>query len=625
MEALGGCCGIGDLPDEVLLKILACHSLNVQDLCRVSATCWRLRNVVLTQNLWRLKLRQHWPRVWDQLPSNSGITDWFEEVLQIICFSRKVRRLVSGLSQRLYQNVHLTTPVYNEVDALVLSTTYAHFYVLDALRQIVEDGAQHPREPSEYEYEPSEQEQPRPVQPRPNWQYENLTEKYYALKVMSHVHQGVCTQEWEEFLSRPKSRQSLEIGAMLMARWFQPHEDVSIKKMISEIDGIAEECRNKLRVSHPDHPGLYAALITYDHILQESLWTPTRCKQLFKCINHVLFDQMKMAGNSEDYYCLKNSLINEVLSSKTGIPITLSIVYMAVCHRLGLFLEPVNYPSHFLMRWKIPGTDDYEYIDAFNQGRHLTGKELHGELPFGIGLDQMLLTSCDAMQVFQRMIRNIMNVAQMQAHISDHMELFCPATELMSLLTPADRSVQELLLRIYYTLEIHYDRIVIGCRRLLTQGPSSILEDMLIDCEQILKSQRDAPKLITPNKRSKEIVFATGLVMRHKKYNFLCVIFGWDKECKMPAEWVRRMGVHNLQYKTKQPFYNVLVYDGSHRYAAQENLEVAAQPKRVTHSDIGKYFQEFTGTHYIPNAELLQQYPEDEPVRKEILQVRGLL
>lgn len=63
---------------------------------------------------------------------------------------------------------------------------------------------------------------------------------------------------------------------------------------------------------------------------------------------------MKMTGNSEDYYNLKNSLINEVLTSKKGIPISLSIIYMAVCHRLGILLEPVNYPSHFVMKWKIP-------------------------------------------------------------------------------------------------------------------------------------------------------------------------------------------------------------------------------------------------------------------------------
>ncbi|XP_045132734.1 F-box only protein 21-like isoform X3 [Portunus trituberculatus] len=563
-----------DLPDELLLSVLSCNSISVWDICRVACTCSRLRNIASTQNLWRQKV-QHWPKIWDYLPSSSGITDWQDEVKQILCLDREVKKLVSGLSRRLYQNSHLTTPVYNEVDVMVMSTPYAPLYMKNALRNIIEDGPTHPRKPVALDANQAER-QPRPTPPRPNWQrvlplpgprtasqrYENLTEKYYALKVMSHVHQGMCQREWHDFLEQPPAKQCLEVGTMLLARWFQPHTDVSIK-------------------------------------------------------------QMKFAGNSDDYYSLKNSLINEVLSSRKGIPITLSIVYMAVCHRLGIRLEPVNFPSHFLVRWKIPGTTQYKFIDAFDKGRHFTPKEVLAEVPLLINEDERLLSACGPLQVFQRMIRNIMNVAQMQANISDHMELYCPATELMSLLMPSDHSVQELLLRIYYTLEIHYDRIVAGCQQLLKQNPSTILEEMLSDCQQIIKSESDMPKPIIPNSRSTEIAFATGLVMQHKRYNYSCVIFGWDKECKMPADWVRRMGVDHLQYKTKQPFYNVLVHDGSHRYAAQENLSISQEPVPISHSDIGKYFKEFNGVCYLPNDELQQQYPDDATVKNNLLREQG--
>ncbi|ROT61125.1 putative solute carrier organic anion transporter family member 3A1 isoform X2 [Penaeus vannamei] len=405
--------GLLDLPDELLLKIVSCRVITVQDLGRGAATCTRLRNVIATQDLWRKKIEQYYPKVWDQLPSNAGIQDWRQEVQIMKQLEVDVHKLVSSLSLRLYQHLHLTTPVYAEIDALVSSGTYTPIYIINILRQIVDDGEQ----------------------------YDNMTNKYYALRVMSHVHQGACRREWEEFVARPSAEQSLEVGAILMARWFQPHADISIK--------------------------------------------------------------------------------------------------------------------------------------------------------------------------------------QMQAHVSDHMELFCSATELMSLLTPNDRSIQELLLRIYYTLEIHYDRIVAGCHRLLTQGPSTIIEEMLADCERILESQKDVPRPISPNPRYREVSYAIGMVMQHKRYHYTCVIFGWDRECRMPSDWVQRMGVYNLLYKTKQPFYNVLVYDGSHRYAAQENLEIAPDPRPITHSDVGKYFKKFNGTHYIPNTELEQEYPEDEPVRNELLRTRG--
>ena len=48
----------------------------------------------------------------------------------------------------------------------------------------------------------------------------------------------------------------------------------------------------------------------------------------------------------------------------------------------------------------------------------------------------------------------------------------------------------------------------------------------------------------------------------------MCVIFGWDSTCMMSREWIFQMGVHTLPRKEKQPFYNVLVEDGSIRYAA---------------------------------------------------------
>lgn len=63
------------------------------------------------------------------------------------------------------------------------------------------------------------------------FRYDNMTNKYYALRVMSHVHQGACRREWEEFVARSSADQSLEVGAILMARWFQPHADISIKQV----------------------------------------------------------------------------------------------------------------------------------------------------------------------------------------------------------------------------------------------------------------------------------------------------------------------------------------------------------------------------------------------------------
>lgn len=71
------------------------------------------------------------------------------------------------------------------------------------------------------------------------------------------------------------------------------------------------------------------------------------------------------------------------------------------------------------------------------------------------------------------------------------------------------------------------------------------------------------------------------------------------------------MGVNKLPRKDKQPFYNVLVEDGSIRYAADENLE-AVKPRRIPHPSVGRYFKHFhTDIGYELNDELAKQYPED--------------
>ena len=53
------------------------------------------------------------------------------------------------------------------------------------------------------------------------------------------------------------------------------------------------------------------------------------------------------------------------------------------------------------------------------------------------------------------------------------------------------------------------------------------------------------------------------------RYNYTCVIYGWDPKCQASQEWIIQMGVDHLPKKHLQPFYNVLVEDGSNRYAAQ--------------------------------------------------------
>jgi regulator of sirC expression with transglutaminase-like and TPR domain len=84
-----------------------------------------------------------------------------------------------------------------------------------------------------------------------------------------------------------------------------------------------------------------------------------------EALNQYLFGELGFRGNEADYYDPRNSLLHHVLERRTGIPITLSIVYMEVGRRAGLSVEGVGLPGHFVVRAFEPGGAPV-LVDPFN-------------------------------------------------------------------------------------------------------------------------------------------------------------------------------------------------------------------------------------------------------------------
>jgi len=92
--------------------------------------------------------------------------------------------------------------------------------------------------------------------------------------------------------------------------------------------------------------------------------------RVIAAINKTLFEEEGFFGNVEDYYDPRNSFLNEVLDRKTGIPITLSIVYLSVARRLNQPIVGVGLPLHFIVKY-VDAEGDI-YIDPFHGGQILT-------------------------------------------------------------------------------------------------------------------------------------------------------------------------------------------------------------------------------------------------------------
>jgi regulator of sirC expression with transglutaminase-like and TPR domain len=121
-----------------------------------------------------------------------------------------------------------------------------------------------------------------------------------------------------------------------------------------------------------------------------------------------LFERLGFAGNTVEYFDPRNSFLGEVLARRTGIPITLSVVYLEVARRVGLPAHGVGFPGHFLVRI------DRGVIDPFNGGIVLETPDLERLLEQTSGKDARLaephLATVTTPQILARMLLNLAGV-----------------------------------------------------------------------------------------------------------------------------------------------------------------------------------------------------------------------
>ena len=125
-------------------------------------------------------------------------------------------------------------------------------------------------------------------------------------------------------------------------------------------------------------------------------------------ISEALFDDIGFKGNTENYYDPRNSYLSQVLARRTGIPITLAVVYMEVGRRLKVPLVGIGMPGHFLVRHL---EIDNLFVDPFHGGYLLSAdecRELLEERAVGSSnWDSTLLKPVTNREIIARIIRNL--------------------------------------------------------------------------------------------------------------------------------------------------------------------------------------------------------------------------
>jgi regulator of sirC expression with transglutaminase-like and TPR domain len=135
-----------------------------------------------------------------------------------------------------------------------------------------------------------------------------------------------------------------------------------------------------------------------------------------KVINSVLFNKLKFGANTKNFHSPGNSMINIVLETRKGNPITLCVIYMLVAQKLKLPVSGVNLPNLFILTYK---DDNHQfYINAFNRGLIFSKQDIENYInELHLVPQTSFYEPCANLDIIRRALRNlVMSFEKMGEH-----------------------------------------------------------------------------------------------------------------------------------------------------------------------------------------------------------------
>ncbi|MFT4030972.1 MAG: transglutaminase-like domain-containing protein [Siphonobacter sp.] len=168
-------------------------------------------------------------------------------------------------------------------------------------------------------------------------------------------------------------------GLWLIATYQYP--DLSLEKIQREIDQI-----------------YYDAWLEFHHGMHPARQIDT--------LNYVFFKKMKFGANTKNFHSASNSMLNIVLETRKGNPISLCVLYMLVGRRLGMPLYGVNLPNLFVLTYK--QNDVQFYINVFNKGLVFQRKDIDSYIAqLNLAPSPIFYNPCSNLDILRRVLRNL--------------------------------------------------------------------------------------------------------------------------------------------------------------------------------------------------------------------------
>jgi regulator of sirC expression with transglutaminase-like and TPR domain len=212
-------------------------------------------------------------------------------------------------------------------------------------------------------------------------------------------------QEFAREAARPDAELDLARLSLLVAR--EEYPQLPPEPYLARLDQLAEDVRDRL---------------------SDETAPPVVLEELLK----VVFEKHRYQGNRDAYYDPRNSFLNDVLDRRKGIPLTLGIVLLEVGWRLGLPLEGVNFPHHFLVRYS--GDVLQMLIDPFDSGRVRFQDEAQSFLDrvYG-GMVRVRSSYLEAASKRDMLVRLLTNLKSLYSNLGDNVRAVAAAERILLL------------------------------------------------------------------------------------------------------------------------------------------------------------------------------------------------
>jgi regulator of sirC expression with transglutaminase-like and TPR domain len=257
------------------------------------------------------------------------------------------------------------------------------------------------------------------------------------------------------------------------------HPAVARRRFVELVQGPEEALdltETSLVVALEECPGLdlehYLSRVTeWSDAIRERVEGSRDAGRILEGLNRFLFEEEGFHGEADDYYDPRGALLNEVLDRHTGMPLSLSILYIELSRRLGLDATGIAFPGHFLV--KLTGPFGEIIVDPFDDGRVLTAAECQKMLDDvyggGVRLREQHLKAFPRRNIIARLLSHLK-----KAYLAQH-ELERAAASVDRLLILDARDSYELRDRAALAMQLHSYRDAISyLERYLAINPNAV-------------------------------------------------------------------------------------------------------------------------------------------------------